>query len=242
LVKYRASKKSGVAKAAFIYCASATDMPVFDALSSLIVTNDEQRNQEPTHLLKQIEFNWAGKEGLFVKLLRLRDTQLAVDLLGDMVPYENSSLGKLEIGPIEWWLEWMMEPDYQEREYWFRHQLGSLFAGYLDDHAWDAFVTEFNKADSKFRRLLLHYVLPYRSELTTEAFSEDAISFLLADLSRKGSLRGFRDHLLSSTATEQFVTERLLPLLPDAKPPLLENLQTVLRQAGSRHGRRYVTE
>jgi hypothetical protein len=31
-----------------------------------------------------------------------------------------------------------------------------------------------------------------------------------------------------------------LPLLQDAKPPLLENLKSVIKQAGTRHGRRYI--
>jgi hypothetical protein len=100
---------------------------------------------------------------------------------------------------------------------------------------------EFNKAGSKFRGLLLHFVLPQRTDLTTEAFSEETISYLLADLSRDGSV-DWQGHLLGQTATEQFVTERLLPLLPGAKPPLSDNLQKVLRQAGSRHGRRYLIE
>ena len=87
--------------------------------------------------------------------------------------------------------------------------------------------------DGCFKFALLH---------TTDVFNEDAISFMLADLNREGSTHTFREHLLSSTATEKFVTERLLPLLPDAKPPLLINLKSVLKQAGTRHGRRYVFE
>src|ERR1017187_3602979 len=70
-------------------------------------------------------------------------------------------------------------------------------------------------------------------------FGADAVSFLFADLNRAGSVERWRGHLLG-TATEQFVNERLLPLVADAKPPLSDNLRKVLRQAGPRHGRRYV--
>ncbi len=136
----------------------------------------------------------------------------------------------------------MLEVLSVEEGYWFVNQLGSLFAAHLNNEVQDKFVAEFNKADSKFRRLLLHLVLPYFSDITTEVFSEDAISFILADLSREASVYSYRGHLLGNTATEQFVTERLLPLLPDAKQPLLKNLHEVLRQAGSRHGKRYVLE
>jgi hypothetical protein len=47
---------------------------------------------------------------------------------------------------------------------------------------------------------------------------------------------------LYPTSQHGNVAERLLPLLPDAKPPLLINLKSVLKRAGSRHGRRYVFE
>ena len=101
------------------------------------------------------------------------------------------------------------------------------------------FVLEFNKPSSKFRLLLFQFVLPHFTDITTDMFSEDAISFLLATLSEEGSASHFRGHPLGRTATEEFVTERLLPLLSDTKQPFLRNLRTVLRQAGSRHGRRY---
>ena len=242
LVKQHAAKKSGIANAALLYCASPTDSaPLLAALGELVKISGEQYREEPIHILSRIDFNWAGKESLFVQLLKLRDIKLASALLGVSVPYSNESLGKLEIGPIEWWLEWMLELNDQQDGKWVNHQLGGLFAGYSDDKTQDAFVTEFNKPNSKFRNVLLNYVLYYRMDLITEAFSEDAISFLLADLSRDGSAFFSRGHLAGNTATEQFVTERLIPLLQDAKPPFLENLQKVLMQAGSRHGRRYIS-
>ena len=133
----------------------------------------------------------------------------------------------------------MMEAASTRDGYWFLDQLGGLFGTHLNREVQDKFVSEFNKSGSKFRPLLLRYVLPYFKEITTEIFSEDTISFLMADLRRGGS-SPFRGHLLGCTATEQFVTKRLLPLLHDAKQPFLNNLHEVLRQAGSRHGRRYV--
>ena len=122
---------------------------------------------------------------------------------------------------------------------WFLDQVGGLFNNHLNRDVQHEFVFEFNKPSSKFRRLLIQFVLPHLTDITTDMFSEDAISFLLADLSNEGSTSHFRGHLLGSTATEEFVTERLLPLLSDIKQPLSKNLHTVLRQAGSRHGRRY---
>ena len=55
-----------------------------------------------------------------------------------------------------------------------------------------------------------------------DAFSEDAVSLLLADLDRE--------------------SDRLVPLLAGAKEPGLSKLQAVFRQAGSRHNRWHLVE
>jgi len=222
-----------------LYCAASTDLSaVFEALTELTEMSVEKRSGQLTNPIKQIELNWSGHEKLLVQLFRLRDTRLAVALLGGHT--FDWTIGELEIGPVDWWLEWLREESDSESDSWFQYQMASIFARFLNPGTRQALVTEFNNSGSKFRRLLAHSILLHRIDLTTDAFCEDAISFLLADLNRDGSLHGVFGHLLGRTATEQFVTERLLPLLPDAKPPLSENLRDVLRQAGSRHGRRYV--
>jgi hypothetical protein len=200
----------------------------------------EERGKMSVHVLERVEFDWTGKEGLFVQLLKLRDTQVASVLFGSACPPDLTNLGNLEIGPIDWWLEWMMKLGSTSVDHWLLNQLGALFAGHLNREVQDEFVAEFNNSDSKFRRLLLRFVLPYFKNITTDVFSEDAISFLLADLSRRGSIPDYGESLLGNTATANFITERLLPLLADAQRPLSMNLQKVLRQAGTRHGRRYV--
>ncbi len=240
VVRARASEAYGVAKAALLYCASSANVtPVFETLAELAEKGVENLAGQATHLLKHIDLNWTGHEALLVQLLRLRDIQLALALL-DNVSF-GWTIGELEIGPIDWWLEWLVEAqDDKALGFSFRYSMSELFARYLSAESRRAFVTEFNKSGSKFRGLLARFILPLRSDLTTDEFSEDAISFLLADLNRDGSTGGLPDHLFGSTATENLVTERLLPLLSDAKPPLSENLRNVLQQAGSRHGRRYV--
>ena len=241
LVKQTAITKFGIEKAALLYCVSPADLtPVFQAMGELLELNEEDRRKVPLRALKQIEFDWTGREHLFVQLLRLRDTHLASALFGGRCPPDLPNLGNLEIGTIDWWLEWMLEVGRADEGRWFLEQLGGLFAGHLDLKVRAEFVAEFNKEDSKFRRLLLYFVIPHFNDITTDVFNESTISFLLADLSREGSVTSWHDHLLGSTATERFIAERLLPLLPDAEAPLAGNLQKVLRQAGPRHGRRYV--
>jgi len=149
-------------------------------------------------------------------------------------------LNEFEIGPIEWWLTWLIEEKGDESKSWFSYLVPWLFARVLSPGGRRAFVVEFNKEGSRFRSLLARSVLPYLPDLTTDSFSEGAVSFLLAELNRTGTAGGFQASLLGSAATEQFVNERLLPLVSDAKPPLSDNLRFALGQAGSRHGRRYI--
>ncbi|MFI5353718.1 MAG: hypothetical protein ACHQZS_12245, partial [Candidatus Binatales bacterium] len=137
------------------------------------------------------------------------------------------------------WLEWLSEEGATTSGFFFCEEMASLLAGFADAEAREAFIAELNRPGSKFRKSLAR-ILCYCSDLTTDAFSEDANSFFLADLNRCGSADYFNGHLLGIAATEKFVIERLLPLLSDAKPPLSENLRKVLTEAGYRHGRRYV--
>ena len=239
-VRQEASKKSGIEKAALMHCVSPADFaPVFEALGELVEMDDEQRHEQPLQILDGLECDWTGQEELFVQLLRLRNVRLAALLLGGANPPLLPGLGNLNIGPIHWWLEWMMEVSASGSNMCFLDDLGGLFSKHLNRDVQRKFVSEFNKPSSKFRRLLLQFVLPHLTDITTDMFSEDAISFLLATLSKEGSTSHFRGHPLGRTATEEFVTERLLPLRSDIKQPLSKNLHTVLRQAGSRHGRRY---
>jgi hypothetical protein len=241
MVKQIAFKRLGLRKALLLYCASPADLtPVFQAIEELLKLSPEDRYKEPLHALKQVKFDWVGREQLFVQILRLRDPQLASAIVGSGYPLDLPNLGKLEIGAIDWWLEWMLEGHDVDEHQSFLRSLGSLFADYLNPSVQAEFLVEFNKEDSKFRQVLLDFVLPKFSDLTTDAFNDRTISFLLADLSREGSINPWDGHLLGSTATELFVAERLLPLLPGAQSPLTENLQKLLEQAGARHGRRYI--
>lgn len=246
LVRANSSRETCIAKAALLHCVSPKEQgPIFSALRELITLSKEARINQPLNLLNQIDIDWTGNADLFVELLRTRDTTLSHALLGQVIPPKFTNLDILEIGDIDWWLEWMLEvkqAENDENRYWLLMQLGALCANQVSPQIRDLFIAEFNKPNSKYRNILHHFVMPYFTELTTDAFSEDAISFLLADLNRKGAAAYFQGNILGNIASERFITDRLLPLLPDAKPPLAENIQRTLDKAGSRHGRRYVTE
>lgn len=86
-VEQIASHKVGIAKAALLYCVSPTNLaPVFDAMMGLTTLSEEERNREPLDLLKRIDLDSSGNADLFVELLRTRDANVALALLGDSLP------------------------------------------------------------------------------------------------------------------------------------------------------------
>ena len=243
IVEREAMSMSGICKAALLHCISPEDHDsVFRALEALVRMSDERLEREPVKMLEHIQLDWSGRESLFVDLLRLRDVRLARAVFGAAAPPTLLGLGNLDIGPTNWWLDWMMDEWAEDGDGWFLIQLCGLFGHHLSADVQEEFVSEFNNPRSKFRGVLLHFVIPSLPDLSTDAFSEDAVSLLLADLVRESGARSFQPHVLGSTATEEFVTEHLVPLLAGAKEPGLSKLQAVLRQAGSRHNRRYFVE
>ena len=138
----------------------------------------------------ELRINWAGHEALYIQLLRLRDTKLALGLVERQ--FMEWTLGELDIGAIDWWLEWL-EEGRGNSGFWLASRMAHLFARGLDAESRHAFVAEFNTRGSRFRRLLANYVLPNFPDLTTDAFSEDAISYLLADLNRSEIVAGYPD-------------------------------------------------
>lgn len=236
-----ANNSKGIFRTALLYTVASNDFTiVFDSLKLLCKVSPEELSKEPIELLHHLELDWKGHENLFIELLRIRNTKFAWKLIESTGYTGEANIGTLEIGPIEWWLEWIMEASHTDEGWWFNDRLSRLFAANLKTEVHDAFVKEFNKKESPYRTVLATTILMARKDLTVEKLSEDAISFLLAEISRKAAIDSFRGHLLGNVATETFVIERLLPLLTTAEEPFLSNLSTVLKLAGKRHGRRYV--
>lgn len=243
VVKARASNKSGIAKAALLYSAQAASVtPIFEALRDLVEMSQEERKKQPVHLLKQIEIDWTGNDSLFVDILRLRDSSIALSIIDQIYHLRDCPLQNMEIGPVEWSLDWLISEIEPDTQFMLRDRISWLFATCLSKEGRHALVNEFNRTDSKYRDVLSRSILLHQNDLTTEDFSADAVSYLLADLARNKISYSWNGHLLGKTATEQFVSERLLPLVHEAKDVLLINLKKILRETGSRHGRRYILD
>jgi len=213
---------------------------VFAELEAFAAMPALERLQEPQHLIEQMKVDWYGHEELFVRLLRLRDGRLANRLLESVGSGLDPTIGYLQIGDIAWWLEWLSDDSEEPAVRWrLQDRLSALFAERLNAEDYKRFVAEFNRKDTRYRELLAHSILKPKGDLTTDDFSEDALTFLLNDLheSQPYAVMGL---LLGNTATETFVTERLLPMLQGAQGTLRSNLLNVLNEAGKRHGRRYI--
>lgn len=243
-VIHSASQESGIRKALLLHSIPTPNAELFfETLHELTSMSISERTAQPIELLRNSKINWANREELLAQLLKTFDIRLISALLDGGVPVSIPNIGYLDIGPADLWIRWLEEITSSENaDTWPLHQVGSLISRHTDHEMQSDFVAEFNRSDTKHRKVLSEYVLIYFNDLTTDDFSEDAISYLLADLARKEYETLFRPHVLASTSTERFINERLLPLLASAKAPLRTNIHNVLRHAGRRHGKRYLLD
>src|SRR6185369_4389585 len=188
IIRNRAAERSGLARAVLLYCAEPLEGKlIIDALEELVNMTPEERLHEPIHLLDQGRVNWAGSETLFVKVLMLRDAELALAVVNGFYGAGREracALGKLEIGPIGWWLDWLLSERDEESRFFLRHRISWLFSWCLSEEARRDFVAEFNRPGSKYREILSRSILLAQNDLTTDDFSAEAISFLMAELGR----------------------------------------------------------
>jgi hypothetical protein len=230
----------GAHRAALQYCVSRGDLTrAFEALSDLAEMSPEQRRAEPLHLLNELELDWSGHESLLIRLLKLRDIEVARPLLERL--YRERGPLELDLGPIDWWIDWLVERASSDVEgEIFLNRLSVLLARHLSADARRTLVTSFETAEPNVKRALAHSVLLEMSDLTSDDFGEGAFAFLIDDL-RTGTIHSFEGHLLGRIATDAFVVQRLLPLVTSEPCQFQNNLRAVIRDAGQRHGRRYLS-
>jgi hypothetical protein len=103
---------------------------------------------------------------------------------------------------------------------------------------WVEWLVESRKDGYWLRNRLLGHV----RALQLSALAEEAIAWAVDDLeTTTAEEREIEESLLASVASEKLVEDVLVPRLKEADEPLRSNLVTVIRKAGERHRRRYVT-
>ncbi len=201
-------------------------------MNSLRLGDVEKNSFDHCHLLSDVPLDWNGREDLFINLLKLRNLDLALAILGPFNT-DRSLIGEVEIGDVDWWLDWIIDADHP----WFTYLLSVFFAGHLGGAKRSEFLHKFNHESGKHRQSLQQLLPRMFRDLSTEDLTPNAISYLLADLSRTERL-GWEGHMLGAIATDRFVEEKLLPLATSSASPAISQ---VIEQAGKRHGRRYIT-
>jgi len=179
IVTAKSSMLIGLRKAILQYCSAPEGAEaLLIALSDLAMMSADQRRKEPIALIKDLDIDWRGHEALFVRLLTLWDVELTMALL----THTPLTLENLDIGPIEPWLDWLLKQRASGEAWWLQYRFAELFAESLLPEYRNTFLQEFNRSDSKYRTLLAHSILRRRNDLTTDDFTNEAISFLLKDL------------------------------------------------------------
>jgi SIR2-like domain len=234
----RAGEHTGLVRAVTRFCAAGDPVVIFEALEVLINLTPAQRAGEPVKTLDQINLDWSGRETLLVKLLRLRNVALAYALTNPLWTFGPHPVGELDIGAVDWWLEWLTEVRKAGTRGLFGDRMSWVLTEHVSETTRAALLNEFNRKGSKYRTLLADEILWRLKGITTDHFSAPTIKFLLTQLWRHRF--GFRGSLLGHCATERFVEDILLPQLSTAKEGLhVRNLHAVLDHAARRHGRRY---
>ncbi|TDS85146.1 SIR2 family protein [Comamonas sp. JUb58] len=243
LTKAMALLRSGISKAALLFCVSQENHEdFFEAMRELLDMTAEERAHEQLHLIEKIDISWVGQEKLFIEILKLRDPILTISLLEQLPIQKSTTLGFLEIGDIEWWLDWMHNNKNSSiPKFFLFERLSWMFFNLTSRETRHSFVEEFNNSNSNYRNILANSILIYHTDLTTDDFSKDAIRFLLENLEIKRD-SGLGRNLLAQTATEQFIQGEIIPMISKEKIPLQTNLRSILKAAGARHGKRYIVD
>jgi hypothetical protein len=142
--RHQGEQFQGLTRGCIIHAIDPADTaPLFDALGNLCSMPPEQRGKEPLHLIDGIKLDWHGHETLFVDLLRLRDASLARALLEGIYNREET-IGTIEIGPIEWWLDWLAELLIQRLnggpQIGYAESLRTTYPSKLGRHLWPSLI------------------------------------------------------------------------------------------------------
>lgn len=185
------------------------------------------------------DIDWTGHESVFVSLLRLKDGRLAQKLL-ELPPSSLHDLTE-HIQPIEWWLQWISECALVSEQTLLPDRLSGVLVEMTNDEVHRELIDVFNEPECSFREVMSDELMWRIPGLSIEDLSTDAVNYLMTQLHRKTRI-SFRELLLGRLVNEEFVNDKLLPLMSVREQPLRRNLIHVLQQAGERHRRRYVSD
>ncbi|MEP6355979.1 MAG: SIR2 family protein [Hyphomicrobiales bacterium] len=240
LVEEKAKDYAGLKAALFMYCScpDRTDA-VFDVIENALDGTISLGDELPS--LEGVELDWDGHKDLLLKVLRSKNRRLIEAVLPKGIPTEFANLGDVDFGDILELLDYVEseKPSIDNGFDWFCDQLASFIGCHGDLKTTHRLIAILADDGSKHRTTVSKKILPFCENVTLSDMPESALSYLLSEM-REPNPHGCKGFLIAEVADEDFVQERLLPLLTDVEDLFQCNLREVLEHVGQRHGRRYL--
>ncbi|RYE20830.1 MAG: hypothetical protein EOP45_10445 [Sphingobacteriaceae bacterium] len=239
---------TGLKKALALFAINNNNQSIiFNFLTSINESNINQIIADNNNLfpfLARIKLDWSNQSSLFTKLFHIRNTELLYALLytNNNLPAFNQNygtIGIITIDSLESFIDWLMSITDQSKQNSLSHHFGILLLFHTDISTQNKVVSLFNTHNEAYKHFISRWILNNRRDLTINNFSEQGLSYLLADLAHTDIVASYNGHLLEHIATEEFTTERILPLLQSVNENLVKNVTILLRKIGAKHGRRY---
>lgn len=223
---------TGLVAAAFSYCLTKETRSTREFLKSFSEMPKEERERSPLNLLRAIPIQWNEDGELLLTLLKEHDEELMASLVRSSIQFHTVTISAKQLGDPLQWLHLISSSE----NYMFQSSVGELIAD-IDEATTSQLVGEFNKPDSPYRATLSRFILPRLQKLSTDQLSDSAIEYLLSELLKREK-SSFEPNVLGLCSTEAFVKETLMPLWDSTKNP---NIAMAIRDAGHRHGCRYIS-
>lgn len=240
LVEQKAEGNVGLKAALLRYCVypDSTEA-VFDAIGNALDGTISLGTELPS--LNHVKLDWGGHKDLFIKLMRSKNSSLIGAILPSGVPTEFDNLGDVDFGDVLDLLDYLILEiaSNGSGKDWFANQFASVIGCHCDQKTKRRLIAVLADEESKHRATVSKLILPFCEHLVLSDIPENAVSYLLAEM-REPKSRPWEQHLIAEVADEDFVQERLLPLLTEVEDQFQRNLREVLEYVGRRHGRRYL--
>jgi hypothetical protein len=235
-----ADHSEGVERLALLSCLDSSLSIIHEELQALASQSDAELAQQPFDIFTLADLDWTGTGTLYPRLLVRDVRRLRRSLLGNSFPCDIKGLGSLGTDVLIPVANLAAALLGEDEVWWQKQQLGSIVGRYGGQEVRAYLLDQLAQGEPGIRHWIKLNVLPFIDNVTTDDMPDDAIAYLLADLSRANALSERWNNPLGHVASERFVTERLIPLARSASDTVLSNLRIVLKAAGDRHGRRYL--
>jgi hypothetical protein len=199
-------------------------------------------HDEPLGVLNMTSLDWRGHEELLLALLKERNPDLARRLIGTIHGWVQGDVinpSSFDLGDVGWWIDWLAE--HAEDDHLVIMPLARFVVAAASADDVRALLELFANGAEDQREALAYHVLGRIGDLRLEQLAPATVEWAIDNLREQHDFEVVEGSVLATIATEELVERSLLPALEEADDPLRINLVAVIRQAGERHRRRYLT-